>query len=76
MGYLLFQRIRHQHQHLLILIQQQHDPQIPQPLVTESRTRNQFQAFDLSEMGGIAQHVDVEQFRDVVVSSEGVFFLE
>ena len=72
----LFQRIRDQRQNLLILIQQQHDAQIPQPLIRESWTGYQLETFNLTEMSRVAEHVDVEQFGNVVVSGKGVFFFE
>jgi hypothetical protein len=76
MGYSLFQRVRNQHQHLLVLIQQQHNTQISQPLIAEPRTSHQLQTFDLAEMRGISKHVDVEQLCDVVMPRERVFLLE
>lgn len=72
----LFQRVCNQRQHLLILIQQQHDAQVPQSFITESRASDQFQTFYLTKVRRVAQHVNVEQFGDIVVSRKGVFFLE
>lgn len=67
---LLFERVCHESQHLLVLIQQQHDPEIPQSLVAEPRTGDQLQAFYLSEVCRVAEHVYIEEFGDVVMSSE------
>lgn len=72
----LFQRVGDERQNLLILIQQQHDPQISQPLITESGGRYQFQTFYLTEMSRISEHVDIEEFGDIVMSSKGIFLFE
>jgi hypothetical protein len=37
------------------------------------RTSHQFQTLDLPEMSRIAEHVDVEEFGDIVVAGEGVY---
>jgi hypothetical protein len=34
--------------------------------------RDELQALDLAKVGGVAEHVDVEEFGDIVVSSERV----
>lgn len=70
------QRVGDQHQHLRILIKQQHDSKVTQPFVSESRTCNELQAFNLSKVRGIAEHVNVEQLRDIVMASKAVFLLE
>jgi hypothetical protein len=72
----LFQRVRHERQDLRALIQQQHRPEITQPLVAEPRAGDELEAFDLTEMGRVTEHMDVKQLSDVVVSHEGVAFLE
>jgi hypothetical protein len=69
----LLQRIRHERKHLLVLVEQEHNSEVSEALVREARARNQLQAFDLPEVGGVAEHVDVEQFRNVVVPLRGVF---
>jgi hypothetical protein len=60
----------------LVLIQQQHDAQIPQALIAESRARDELQTLDLTEVGRIAEHVNVEKFGDVIVTGERVFLFE
>lgn len=50
---------------VLPLVQQQHCTQIPDPLVCEPRRCDQFEAFQLSEMGRISQHVNIEKLCDV-----------
>lgn len=72
----LFERVSDQHQHLLVLIQQQHNTEVSQPLIAKPRTGHKFQAFDLAEMRGISKHVNVKQLSDVVVPCERVFLLE
>ena len=62
----LLQRVRDQRQHLLILIQQQHRPQVSQPLVGETRRGEQFQTFDLSEVRPLSQREEVEELGDIV----------
>jgi hypothetical protein len=72
----LFQRVRNQHEHLLVLVQQEHDTEVPKPLVREPRACNEFQALNLAEMCSIAEHMDVQQLGDVVVSRMGGLFTE
>lgn len=72
--YALLERVRHQGQDFLTLVEQQHDTQITQTLVSEPWTCYELEAFHLSEMGLGAKHVDVEQLGHIVVSCVGVFF--
>jgi hypothetical protein len=72
----LFERIGDQGQYLLILVQQQHDTQIAQPLIRESWTCDQLQAFYLTEMRWRTEHMDVQKLRDIVMALESVFFSE
>jgi hypothetical protein len=44
----------------LILIQEQHGTQVPQPLVGESVGRQQFQAFDLTKVGSFPKGEKIE----------------
>lgn len=74
--YPLFEPIGDQREHLCVLIQQQHDAKVAQPLVGEPGRSYQFQAFDLSKMSRIAEHVDVKQLGDVVVKSERICLFE
>lgn len=74
--YSLLQRVRDEGQNLLVLVQQQHNSEVSQTFVGETRTGYKLEAFDLAKMRGIAQHMDVKQLRDVVMSSERVFLFE
>jgi hypothetical protein len=57
----------------LALIQQEHYPQVTQSLICETRASYEFQAFDLAKVGGGAEHMDVEEFRDIVMPGIRVF---
>jgi hypothetical protein len=72
----LLQRIRYERQHLLVLVQEEHDAQISETFIAESRTGHELQTLDLAEMGRVAEHVNVQQFGDIVVSRKGVFLFE
>lgn len=67
-GKLLFQRVGHQRQDLLLLIKQQACSKMTKTLVRKSRRRKELQAFDLTEMGSLAQGEEVEEFRDIVTA--------
>ena len=75
-GGLLLERVGHESQDLLVLVQEQHDPQVAQTLVAEARACHQLKAFDLSKVCWVAEHVNVQQFGDIVVPCERVFLLE
>ena len=74
--YALLQRVRHQHEHLLVLVQQQHDTQITQPFVTEAWAGYELETFHLAEVRLRTEHVDVEEFGNIVMSCIGVFLAE
>lgn len=56
---LLLQRVCDQREHLLVLVQKQHRSQIPEPLVCESRRRQEFQAFYLTKVRSFAEGKEV-----------------
>jgi hypothetical protein len=60
----------------LTLIQQEHNSQIAKSLIGETRASHEFQAFDLAEVGRGTQHMNVEEFRNIVVPRIRVFFPE
>jgi hypothetical protein len=60
----------------LVLIQEKHDAEISQSLICKARTSDQLETFYLAKMGRRAEHVDIEEFCDIVVSLVGVFFPE
>lgn len=76
MRHALLQGVRNKCEHLLALIQQQHDSQIPEAFVSEARACYELEAFDLAEMGLKAEHVYVEEFGDIVVSCVRVLLTE
>lgn len=65
---LLFYRIGHQHQHLLALIKQQHKTQVTNSFLGKAACSNQLDAFHLTKMGGITQHVNEHELCNVAVS--------
>ena len=73
---ILLQRVRHQREHFLLLIQQEHNPQISEAFVSEARAGHEFETFHLAEMGLRAEHVDVKELGDIVVSCVRVLFAE
>lgn len=72
----LLQGVRYQRKHLLVLIQQQHDSQVPQPFVGEAGACYELETFHLAKMGLGTQHVNVKEFGDIVVSCIRVFLAE
>lgn len=65
-GSLLLERVCDKCQDLLVLIQQQHSPQIAQSLVRKARGCQELQTFDLSKMCPLAQGEEIEEFGDIV----------
>ncbi len=64
---LLFERIGDQHKHLLPLIHQQHEAQVPNTLLWEAASSNQLDALHLTEMCGITQHVDEHELCNIAM---------
>lgn len=64
----LFKRVRDKRKHFLAFVQQEHDSEVTQPLIPKARTGYELQAFHLAEVGLRAEHVDIEQLGDIVVS--------
>lgn len=62
----LLKRVRHQRQHLLVLIEQQTRGQMAQPLVGETWGSKEFEAFYLTEMCSLAEGEKVEELCDIV----------
>lgn len=52
------------------LIQQQHRSEVSNSLVREPRTGDELETLQLAEVSGIAQHMDVEEFRYVPTSGD------
>ena len=73
---IVLQRIGHQHQHLLTLVQQQHQTQVPDPLVSERVRRHQLERLHLPEMRRVPQHVHEQQLGHVPVPVVGILLLE
>lgn len=69
--HVLFQRVCDQGQDFLVLIKQEHGPEIAQALVCETRRSQQLQAFYLAEMGSFTKRKEVEEFCDIVPSVAG-----
>lgn len=72
-GKLLLQRVGHQRQDLLLLIEQQACSKMAKTLVRKSRRRKELQAFDLTKVGSLAQGEEVEEFRDIVTAVSRVY---
>lgn len=72
----LFQRIRHERQGLLTFVQEKHNAEVPESFVGEAGACDQLETLNLAKVGRRPKHVNVEQFRDVVVARKRVLFLE
>ncbi|KAG5456528.1 MAG: hypothetical protein BJ554DRAFT_3712 [Olpidium bornovanus] len=72
----LLQRVRHQRQDLLVLVEQEHDAKVAKPLVCEAVAGNKFEALDLAEVGRVAEHVNVQQLCDVRVAGLVILLLK
>jgi hypothetical protein len=71
-GWVLFERVCDEHEDILSLVQEKHQAQVSDPLLGEPRRGAQLHAFHLAEMGGVAEHVDVQQFGDAPVTQARV----
>lgn len=56
--HVLLERVGNEHQHLLLLVQQDHKAQVTDALLGEARTSHQLQALHLAEVSWVAQHVN------------------
>lgn len=65
---LLFQRVGHQHQHLLALIKEQHETQVANSFLGKTACRNQLDAFHLTKVSGVAQHMDEHELCNIAMS--------
>lgn len=63
---ILLERVGDQRQDLLVLIQQQHSPQVAQALIRKPRRGQELQALDLAEMCPLAEGEEVKELRDIV----------
>lgn len=63
---LLFERVCDQREDLLVLVQQQHGPQVTQALVSEARGGQQLQTFNLAEVRPLTKGEEVQQLGDIV----------
>ena len=72
----VLERVCHEHQNLGVLVQQQHEPQVPDAFLGELLARDQLQALHLSKVRGVPEHVDEEQLGYIPVSIGVIFVLE
>lgn len=63
---ILLRRVCDQRQDLLVLVQQQHGPQVAESLVRKARRGQQLQAFNLPEMRALAQREQIQQLGDII----------
>ena len=73
---ILLDGVRHEHENLLLLVEERHHPEVPDPLLREARPRDEFEALHLSKVGGVPQHLKVHELRDVPVPHALVLPLE
>lgn len=62
--------------HVLSLVEQQHRAEVSDALVGELRAGDELQALELAEVRRIAEHVDVEELRDVPTPPHRVLLAE
>jgi hypothetical protein len=68
----LFEGIGDQHEHLLSFVEQQHESQVTDALFGKLGRRNQFDAFHLSKMRRVTQHVNIQEFGHVAVTGSTI----
>ncbi len=73
---LLLERIGDQHQHLLALIQEQHEPQVSNPLLGKAPSSNELDALHLAKMCGIAQHMNEHKLGHIAMPEVLIIVLE
>lgn len=74
--HVVLEAVGNEGQYFRVLIQQEHDAKIAEPLVGEPGCGHEFEALDLTKVSGVAEHVDIEELCNVVVSGKGIFVLE
>lgn len=52
----------------MVLVEEEHDSEVAEALVCEFGRGDEFEALDLAKVGGVAEHVDVEELGDIVVA--------
>lgn len=62
--------------HVLSLVQQKHGAKVSDTLVSELRAGDELQALELTEMRRVAEHVDIEELRDVPTPPHRVLLAE
>ena len=74
--HVVLERVGDHGEELLVLVEQEHNAEVAELLVGKARGRDQLEALDLAKVGGVAEHVDVEQLFNVGVPGISVFVLE
>ena len=64
------ERVGHQGQDLLVLVEQQHGAEVAQSLVRKARGGQQLQTLDLAKMCPLAQGEQIQQLGDIVSPGE------
>ena len=72
----LFERVCDQREHLLILVEEEHDAEVAETLIGEAWACDELETFDLAKVGWRAEHVYVEELCDVVVAGIRVLLPE
>ena len=73
---ILLERVGDQGEDLLVLVQQQHDAEVTEPLVGEAWGGDKLDTLHLAELGRVAEHVDVQQLSHVPVAVVSISLLE
>lgn len=65
---ILLERVGDEHEHLLPLVEQQHEAEVPDALLGEARGGDELEALHLAEVGGVPEHVDEHELGHVPVA--------
>jgi len=68
----LLERVGDEGEDLLVLVEEEHDAEVPEALVGEAGRGDELEALDLAKVRRVAEHVDVEELGDIVVPGERV----
>ena len=70
----LFERVCDEGEDLLVLVEEEHDTEVAETFIGEAGAGDEFETLDLAKVGGRAEHVNVEELCDAVVTRIRVLF--
>lgn len=72
----LFERVCDECEYLLILVEEEHDAEVPETFIGETWACDELEAFDLAKVGRRTEHVYIEELCNVVVTRVRVLLSE